>query len=82
MAILPIHERLAEIWTLRGCRELTDQERIDMEHCLAVNASYCRELAHLRNISLLASMTNDTQWQHEICSQIERLGGSPPTSYR
>lgn len=53
-----------------------------MEHCLAVNASYCRELAHLRNLSLLASMTGDTRWQHEICSQIEKLSGAPPAPPR
>ncbi|WP_028563075.1 DUF7667 family protein [Paenibacillus pinihumi] len=82
MAILPIHERLAELWTLKSTRELTDQERMDMEHCMAVNASYCRELAHLRNISLLASMTGDSEWQHEICSQIEKLIGAPPTTLR
>ncbi|MBD2847866.1 hypothetical protein IDH44_21945 [Paenibacillus sp. IB182496] len=80
--MLPIHERLAELWTIRSARELTDQEQMDMDHCLAVNASYCRELAHLRNISLLASMTDDTDWQHEICRQIEKLGGGPPTSRR
>lgn len=80
MSILPIHERLAELWTIRGRRELTDSERMDMEHCLAVNASYCRELANLRNLSLLASMIGDDNWQHEICSEIERLGGVPPTT--
>ncbi|WP_442954783.1 DUF7667 family protein [Paenibacillus sp. SYP-B4298] len=82
MAILPIHERLAELWTLKGTRDLSDQETMDMEHCLAVNASYCRELAHLRNLSLLASMTGDTRWQHEICSQIEKLSGAPPAPPR
>ncbi|WP_425414010.1 DUF7667 family protein [Paenibacillus daejeonensis] len=80
VAILPIHERLAELWILRGTRELTDSERMDMEHCLAVNASYCRELANLRNMSLLASMTGDENWQYEICSEIERLGGVPPST--
>ncbi|EXX90371.1 DUF7667 family protein [Paenibacillus darwinianus] len=73
MPILPVHERLAELWVLRNCRGLTESEKTDMEHCLAVNASFCRELAHLKNLSLLASMTEDSDWQHDICSRIEKL---------
>ena len=73
MPILPVHERLAELWVLKNSRPLTDTETMDMEHCLALNASYCRQLAHLKNLSLLASMTNDTEWQHEICRQIEKM---------
>jgi hypothetical protein len=75
VTILPIHERLAELWTQRSRRTLSDAENTDLEHCLAVNALYCRELASLRNQSLLASLTADTDWQHEICRQIERLKG-------
>ncbi|WP_181438627.1 DUF7667 family protein [Paenibacillus sambharensis] len=73
MPILPVHERLAELWVLRQSRQLTAAEQTDYEHCLAFNASYCRELAHLKNMSLLASMTSDTQWQHELCGKIEKL---------
>jgi hypothetical protein len=73
MPILPVHERLAELWVLRNNRPLTDAEQMDYDHCLAFNASYVRRLAHLKNCSLLASMTEDTAWQHEICSQIERM---------
>jgi hypothetical protein len=29
--------------------------------------------ASYANMSLLASMTNDTEWQHEICIDLERL---------
>ena len=75
MGLFPIHERLAELWTIRGRRRLSDAELADFEHCLAVNAAYCRQLANLHNYSLLASMTADHEWQHEICRQIEKLGG-------
>ncbi|WP_274648504.1 DUF7667 family protein [Paenibacillus humicola] len=77
MAILPIHERLAELWTIRSRRPLTDEEAADFEHCLAVNAAHCRRLAELYNFSLLASMTSDTEWQHAICRKIEQLDGPP-----
>ncbi|GGD95744.1 DUF7667 family protein [Paenibacillus nasutitermitis] len=77
MGIFPVHERLAELWTLQGRRKLTEQEQADYEHCMAVNASYCRQLANLYNMSLLASMTGDTEWQHDICQKIEKLDGRP-----
>ncbi|MFD0713143.1 hypothetical protein [Paenibacillus sp. GCM10027626] len=79
MGIMPIHERLAELWTIRSRRPLTEAEMSDFEHCLAVNAAYCRQLAHLYNCSLLASMTSDAEWQHELCSRIEKISGLPPT---
>lgn len=78
MGIMPIHERLAELWTIRERRKLTDDEQYDFEHCLAVNAAHCRRLANLYNLSLLASMTGDHEWQHDICSKIEKLDGKPP----
>lgn len=80
MGIMPIHERLAELWTIRTRRALTCEEQADFEHCLAVNAMHCRMLANLHNLSLLASMTSDQDWQYDICRRIEKLGGSSPTS--
>lgn len=80
MTILPIHERLAELWTKKSRHSLTDEEEMDMEHCLKVNAEYCRQLANLYNQSLLASMTGDVDWQHDICRKIEKFDGRPPAS--
>ncbi|MFC5651276.1 hypothetical protein ACFPYJ_19620 [Paenibacillus solisilvae] len=80
MAILPIHERLAELWTKRSRHRLTAEEEMDLEHCLQVNAEYCRQLANLYNLSLVASMTGDIEWQHDICRKIEKFEGRPPAS--
>ncbi|AIG27389.1 hypothetical protein BRLA_c030770 [Brevibacillus laterosporus LMG 15441] len=33
------------------------------------------EIAKLKNLSLIASMTNDIDWQHELCSRIEKIEG-------
>ncbi|WP_429830119.1 DUF7667 family protein [Brevibacillus laterosporus] len=33
------------------------------------------EIAKLKNLSLIARMTNDTDWQHELCSRIEKIEG-------
>ncbi|QYR21580.1 hypothetical protein KZ483_00495 [Paenibacillus sp. sptzw28] len=82
MGIFPIHERLAELWVIKGRRGLSGEEEADFEHCLAVNAAYCRQLANLYNMSLLASMTADTEWQYDICRKIEKLDGPPPASPR
>ncbi|MBB3114660.1 hypothetical protein FHS18_006800 [Paenibacillus phyllosphaerae] len=82
MGILPVHERLAELWTIRTKRKLTEEEAADFEHCLAANATYCRQLAYLYNCSLLASMSGDVEWQHEICGRIDKMNGHPPTHRR
>ncbi|MBO7748699.1 MULTISPECIES: DUF7667 family protein [Paenibacillus] len=79
MTILPIHERLAELWTIRGARNLTGEEQADLEHCLAVNAMHVRQFANLHNLSLAASMAGDVEWQHEICQRLEKLSGFPPS---
>ncbi|WP_425305436.1 DUF7667 family protein [Brevibacillus laterosporus] len=32
-------------------------------------------IAKLKNLSLIASMTNDADWQHELYSRIEKIEG-------
>ncbi|MCG7316393.1 DUF7667 family protein [Brevibacillus laterosporus] len=34
-----------------------------------------REIAKLKNLSFIASMTNDMYWQHELCSKKEKIEG-------
>lgn len=71
--MLSVHWRLAELWTLQKQRELTEDEESEMSACLHYNAIYARKLSRLYNLSLAASMTNDIEWQHEICVEIEKL---------
>ncbi|AYK07530.1 DUF7667 family protein [Brevibacillus laterosporus] len=60
-----VHQRMAELWFINKTRELTDSEMTEMSHCLSANA---------QRASLIASMTNDTDWQHdELCSKIEKI---------
>jgi hypothetical protein len=73
MGVKPCHQRLAELFLLYKRRTLTAEEVMEMQHCLAANAKYCWEMAYLENMSLLASMTNDMNWQHEICADIDAL---------
>lgn len=73
MTIKPIHQRMAELWTIQTSRKLSDLEAQEMTNCMILNAKYCWEMAHLENQSLLASMTSDVAWQHEVCLNIEQL---------
>ena len=68
-----IHQRLAELYFINEKRPFTEQEERDFLDCLKANANRAWKLAKLQNLSLLASLTNDTEWQHEICSAIDKL---------
>lgn len=71
--MLPMHMRMAEIWTINQRRELTESEMKEMHMCMRANADYAYKLADLYNLSLMASMTDDWDWQHEICAEIDKL---------
>ncbi|XID92423.1 hypothetical protein ACF3MZ_28835 [Paenibacillaceae bacterium WGS1546] len=78
MGMLPVYERMAELRVVQRRRPLLEAERRELEQCLDLNADYCYRLGLLYNLSLVASMSEDDEWQHEICSEIERLGGRLP----
>lgn len=77
--IHPIHQRLAELWTIRCKRVLTKAEQMELDHCLQTNAKLCWEMAGLENMSLLASMVGDIEWQHELCRDIDHFPHKPST---
>ncbi|MCY8867360.1 hypothetical protein MOD76_19725 [Bacillus spizizenii] len=69
-----VHQRLAELWNIQSNhRKLTEDEMREMKICLDANLNKCRKVATLKNLSLVASMTEDNEWQHEICSAIEKV---------
>lgn len=68
-----ISQRIAELWTLQKCRKLTDPETVEFTHAMNANANYWWKLAYLKNLSLLASMTNDICWQHEVCLDMDKM---------
>ncbi|MFD2612639.1 DUF7667 family protein [Paenibacillus gansuensis] len=67
------HQRLAELWTVRKEREWSKEEQREFDLCLDANSNYAWKLIQLENLSLMASMTRDFDWLHEICQDIERL---------
>lgn len=44
-----------------------------MSQCLSANATRAWEIAKLKNLSLIVSLTNDAEWQHELCAKIEKI---------
>jgi hypothetical protein len=54
-------------------RELTEPELTEMEQCMQVNVKLCWEMAYLENASLMASMSGDIDWQHEVCREIDEF---------
>lgn len=69
----PVHIRLAELYFIMKKRPLTDEEERDFRHCLEANMRKAMKLAQLENLSFVASMIQDTQWQMEICREIDRI---------
>lgn len=70
--MLPFHQRMAELWTLRKNRNLTKEEQAELNMCLEANANHVWNLIKLKNLSLFASITHDYEWQHDICARIEK----------
>lgn len=68
--MMPAHWRLAE---LTAKVVLTEDEEIEMALILRFNRDCAWKLAELYNWSLMATMIDDINWQHEICAQIDRL---------
>jgi hypothetical protein len=71
--MLPIHWRLAELWTIKKTRELTQEEMDEVSICLEYNANFAYKLAHLYNLSGIASMIDDEEWLQSILMDIEQL---------
>lgn len=69
--IKPFHQRMAELWTISRGRKLTESEARELDMCLEANASHVWRRIRLENLSLIASLVNDTDWQHDICGDME-----------
>ncbi|KJB88606.1 hypothetical protein AZ66_06570 [Paenibacillus sp. E194] len=76
MGIHPVHRRLAELHLVQQQRPWTDAELTDLIHCMRINANLVQRLDSLKQLSQHAYEMNDTDWLHEICSQIEKLQAS------
>lgn len=66
-------QRIAELWRIQKQRKLTNDEMSEMCLCLDANEGYAHKLAKLEELSYQAHQTNDWDWLHEICAEIEKL---------
>lgn len=71
----PIINRIAELRITQKTRGLNKEQQIELDLCLDWIVNHCWKQALLRNQSLMASMTNDVDWQHEICRDIDNSEG-------
>ena len=69
----PVTKRIAELWWIQKSRPLTDDENKEFIHCMDATVMRAWRLARLENLSYMASLTKDTEWQHEICAEIDKL---------
>lgn len=73
LAVLPVHERLAELHLIIQKRPWTEEEEDSFEECMQVNSDVIHELNKIKEMSALAYKTEDTAWQHKICARIEKV---------
>lgn len=78
-----VHQRLAELWFIAKRRNrdnpmlgLTDREVREFIESLEANMQRAWRLAHLYNLSFMASMIDNTTMQHEVCSEIDKIQGN------
>lgn len=68
-----VAERFIELSILKKHRKLTLSETREFNESLKHLEKLEWKKAKLKNLSLIASMIDDTNWQHEICAEIEKL---------
>lgn len=69
-----VHKKLGELWFKHSIGDgWTEQEEEDFKLALDANMRKCQKIADLHNLSLIASMIDDTEWQHELCAQLDKL---------
>lgn len=70
----PVHKRIATLWFEHCYGEgLTEEEMGELKVCLDAHMKKAQKLADLKNQSLMASMSNDSEWQHKICAKIDKI---------
>jgi hypothetical protein len=73
MNIFPVHQRIAELWVRNQNKGLNDSELLEFNLCMKKFVTQMWKMAYLENMSLMASMTNDVDWQFEVCKEIDEF---------
>ncbi|MDQ0063413.1 DUF7667 family protein [Paenibacillus harenae] len=77
IGIHPVHRRLAELThkakLLGGYHFLLQDEKLELDHCLAVNFDLVFKLDCLKSLAFVAHDSGDMGWQQDICAKIEQV---------
>lgn len=68
-----VAERFIELSVAEKYRRLSRSERFEKRECLKYLEERQWKIDKLKMLSYLASETNDTDWQHEICNDLEKV---------
>lgn len=68
-----VADRFIELAIAEQYRQLTKIEQCEKQECLKYLEERQWKLARLYNFSLMAYETNDHDWHHNVCAEIERL---------
>ena len=74
-SMLPIYKRIAQLCFIQSKRPLRNFEQEEMNESLKAYGIFDDKLLDLHSLSIVAYDAGDTEWQHEICRQIEKLEG-------
>ncbi|WP_127585774.1 DUF7667 family protein [Paenibacillus koleovorans] len=67
----PIICRIAQLRVVQKARGLDPVQLQELKLCLDWIVNYCWRQALLKNQALKASMTNDVDWLHELCRDLD-----------
>ncbi|QQK76921.1 hypothetical protein HUG15_15990 [Salicibibacter cibarius] len=70
-----VAERLVRLVLEADHRPLTDHEQQEYMESKQYLKNFYREKEKLAAMSYIAYTTEDYEWQHEICSEMEKLKG-------
>jgi len=77
IVIHPVHRRLAELQAkvqkLGGYRYLSASEQLEIHHCFRENLNLIRKIDELKNLAFIAHYAGDTEWEQEICAELDEL---------
>jgi hypothetical protein len=61
------------LWYKQKNHPLTEDEETEFRHSMDAIMRKAHRLSDLENLSLIASYSNDTDYQHEICRKIQEI---------
>ncbi|OAS21164.1 DUF7667 family protein [Paenibacillus oryzisoli] len=67
----PIIQRIAALRIEQKSQKLDQVQQNELDLCLDWLVNFLYKQALLKNFSLMASMTDDFDWQHAICADLD-----------